>query len=77
MNATGMSINMSMMNASASGLYSGTAATGEDQIAWRLASKGQLFKFEEAMSETTVVAGCEDGSAKIWSNTAVRFQLYF
>jgi hypothetical protein len=29
-----------------------------------------LFRFEQASAETTVVAGCEDGTAKIWSNTS-------
>ena len=29
-----------------------------------------IFKFEQASAESTIVAGCEDGTAKIWSNTS-------
>lgn len=49
------------------------SGAGQANVTWHLASKGrgQYFKFEEAQPETVIVAGCEDGSAKIWSNTAV------
>lgn len=62
----------SMMNTS-SAVNSSIMVIGQDeqQIPWQFANKGRLFKFEEAMPETTIVAGCKDGSAKIWSNTAV------
>ena len=68
-----MSASTGMMNASAATNTTASGAGGkeEDPIVWRFAHSGQQFKFEEAMPETTVVAGCEDGSAKIWSNTAV------
>ena len=42
----------------------------EDEMGLQFAHKGQRFKFEQAAAETTVVAGCDDGTAKIWSNTS-------
>ena len=42
----------------------------EEQWCLAFAHKGQHFKFEQAAAETTVVAGCDDGTAKIWSNTS-------
>lgn len=43
----------------------------DERIDWQLSSEAGFFKFEEALPETVVVAGCEDGSAKIWSNATV------
>lgn len=52
------------------------SGTEQERVTWQLASrrKGHYFKFEEALPETIVVAGTEDGTAKIWSNAALGSQ---